>query len=184
MKLSLRLNDDLASALDAAAEAEGMTRSRWIVRQIEVGAGANSEPDAKPRRVRGERTKLHLRVDAKTVDAIDKAAAGMGLKRNQWIARAIDGRLVKKGRGVRPAPYTKEAIAEVVSGVHRIGRNVNQAVRAIHEASTLDKHGEMQKHADQLQMMKDDLWNVILDTQANLIALGSAEQDYWTSRDE
>jgi hypothetical protein len=32
--------------------------------------------------------------------------------------------------------------------------------------------------------MKEDLWKVILDTQANLIALGSAEQDYWTSRDE
>lgn len=183
MKLSLRLNDDLASALDAAAEAEGITRSRWIVRQIEAGAGVVQKPDTKPRRVRGERSKLHLRVDAKTVDAIDKAASKMGLKRNQWIARAIDGRLVKKGQGVRPAPYTKDAIAEVVSGVHRIGRNVNQAVRAMHEASTLGQHSEMKKQAEQLQMMKEDLWKVILDTEANLIALGSAEQDYWTSRD-
>jgi uncharacterized protein (DUF1778 family) len=184
MFVGIRLKDDAVARIDALAEAEGMTRSRWIVRQIEAGAGGAQKPDTKPRRVRGERTKLHLRVDAKTVDAIDKAASKMGLKRNQWIARAIDGRLVKKGQGVRPAPYTKEAIGAAISGVHRIGRNINQAVRAMHEASTLGQHGEMKKQAEQLQVMKEDLWRVILDTQSNLIALGSAEQDYWTSRDD
>lgn len=170
------------AAIKAATDAEGVTRNQWIARLIEreLDTAASPPSPSPPRRRRGgEKKFVALRIDAADRDAVDRAAARLGMRRSQWIARRIRGGISTAAESVLPSRETHLQAAEAIAQIVRIGRNVNQAVRAVN-ASILPESGlDLRRCTDHLTAMRDDIWQAIDHAEDRLLALARGEQKYW-----
>lgn len=179
--LKVRLDDALCVDVDAAARRAGVSRSQFARAALEEklrgqgGVAAASSP-----RQAGQRKSLHVRLDASETDAIDRAAAGLGMKRNQWIVKRLQGALWDRKGDLHPSPSTADAIGGAVFQLQQIGRNLNQAVRAVN-ASAMPESGMNQSAAiANLVRMKAEVQSAIDAATAAILAAANGERAYWT----
>lgn len=139
--LKVRIDEALRVDVDAAAHRVGVSRSQFARTALAEKLRGQGTADAasSPQQV-GHRKSLHVRLDASETDAIDGVAARLGMKRNQWIVKRIRGALWDGKGNLHPSPSTADAIGGAVFQLQQIGRNLNQAVRAVN-ASAMPESG-------------------------------------------
>lgn len=184
MRLTFSIKDDLGAAADAAAQAEGLTRSRWIARLIEREVGQVPTPPKPPKRHRGETIKLHIRIAAPVADGIDAAARSAGMKRNQWVANVLSSRVFTKDGEIVLSPIMRQKLMDQRGQILSIGRNINQAVHAINSAVMPDSGMNLVQCANHLMSMRDDLEEAMTVDRLQLLELASAERRYWRGMDD
>lgn len=183
MRLTFSVNDETGAAADAAAQAERLTRSRWVARLIERELEARPAPAKPPKRHRGETVKLHLRIDAPVMDAIDVAANSAGMTRNQWVKNVLASRVFSKDGEIVLSPILAKKMGDGVGQLLAIGRNINQAVHAINSAVMPDSGMNLVQCANHLMAMRDDLEEAMTADRILLLEMANAERKYWRGTD-
>lgn len=180
MKLSLRIEDKTAASLDAAAAAQGLTRSRYIARLIE--RDLDGVPASKTRwqpRQTGRRKQIALRLDEAEIADIDRAASQLGMRRSQWVATRIRGGLIGPDGSVMLSPISGDALGKIIAQIIRVGRNVNQAVHAVNSSVMPDSALDLKRCAEQLTAMRDDVLETVEEAERSFLEVAIAEQRYW-----
>jgi predicted DNA binding CopG/RHH family protein len=182
MIVTLRLSDDLTTAIDGLAKGAGMTRSAWISRAI------SDALEIRPAEIRDvpELTttarNITLRLADNEIAAIETVANAAGLTRAQWLKRTVRWQLWDRAGELRLVPSSHDAIIKLVAQVRAIGRSLNQAVKAMNAAARPNSSLEIDAAARSVIGMKAELSKVIDDAASALSAIASAEASYWTGR--
>lgn len=181
--LTLRIDDDLAAAVDALAKAAGMTRSKWIHRAI-IDALPARPDEVRDVPVSGTASKmLSLRFPVEELAAMELVAARAGLTRAQWIKRTLRWQLWTRAGELRLVPSSHRAIIKLVGQVRAIGRSLNQAVKAMNAANRPQSPLEIQRVAGQVIAMEDRISSLVNEAAAGLTEILSGEVYYWTGRE-
>lgn len=102
--VGLRIEDDLAQALDLLAKAAGMTRSAWIKRAL-IDALQKRPDEIRDVPAFTCPTKLvSMRFPSEEVAAMESVAQQAGLTRAQWIKRTIRWQLWDRAGELRLVP--------------------------------------------------------------------------------
>ncbi|MFO0107691.1 MAG: hypothetical protein ACK52H_10580 [Burkholderiales bacterium] len=179
MRLTFSINEKAGAAADAAAQAEGLTRSRWIARLIERELAARPALPPPPKHRLGDRRYLTLRVDAPVIDAIDVAAHSAGMKRNQWIINVLTSRVFNKDGEILLSPIARQKLTDQRGQLLAIGRNINQAVHAINSAVMPDSGMNLVQCVNHLLAMRDELEEAMTADRISLLEMANAERRYW-----
>lgn len=175
-QISLRLRDELVEAIDKAAAAEGITRSRWVANLMKRESETQSHP---PKRPRVETVKCQLRIDAPVMDAIDVAADNVCMKRNQWVINTLTSMVFSKdGETVLP-PIARQRPTDQGGQLLAVGRKINQAVHAINSAVMPDSGMNLVQCANHLLAMRDELEEAMTADRMLLLEMADAERKYW-----
>ena len=181
--LTLRIDDDLAAAVDALARAAGMTRSKWIARAI-IDALPARPDEVRDMPVSGTVSKmLSLRFPVEELAAMELVASRAGLTRAQWIKRTLRWQLWTRAGELRLVPSSHRAIIKLVSQVRAIGRSLNQAVKAMNADNRPQSPLEIQRIAAEVIAMEDRISQLVNDAAAGLTEILSGEVYYWTGRE-
>ena len=176
------IDDDVAAKMDAAAQAEGLTRRRWVARLIERELAARPTLPTPPKRHRGEQRFLKTRIDAPVMDAIDVVANSAGMKRNQWVKNLLASQVFDKDGEIVLSPILAKKMGDGVGQLLAIGRNINQAVHAINSAVMPDSGMNLVQCANHLLAMRDDLEEAMRADRMQLLEMANAERKYWRGR--
>lgn len=179
MKWLQAIDDDVAAKMNAAAQTEGLTRSRWVARLIERELDSRPAPPTPPKRHRGEQKFLKLRIDAPVMDAIDVVANSAGMTRNQWVKNVLASRVFNKDGEIVLSPILAKKMGDGVGQLLAIGRNINQAVHAINSAVMPDSGMNLVQCANHLLAMRDDLEEAMTADRLLLLEMANAERRYW-----
>ncbi|WP_267382272.1 MULTISPECIES: mobilization protein [unclassified Sphingomonas] len=168
------MSDELAARFDAvAASAGGRSHAlRTLIERVSGGDGdgGGSAPASAATRSRGKH-RIELRLDDDELAQLDAAAAERGVKRTDWIASVVRSRL----RAAPPPHDTRQTLVDIRRELRAIGRNVNQAVHALHAANMQDSRLDVAREAARVDAMR-----VTLEEQ--IAAIGAAlhgDLAYW-----
>lgn len=146
---TLRLSDELAVRFDAVAASAG-GRSHALRTLIErVSGGGGSASTAATVRSRGKH-RIELRLDDDELAQLDAAAVERGVKRTDWIASVVRSRL----RAAPPPHDARQTLVDIRRELRAIGRNVNQAVHALHAANMQDSRLDLAREAVRVEAMR------------------------------
>lgn len=167
---TLRLSDDLAARFDANAAGTG-GRSYALRTLIERVCGeGGSVPVPAATRSRG-RHRIEVRLDDDELAQVDAGAAERGVKRTDWIAAVVRSRL----RSPQPPLDARQTLVDIRRELRAIGRNVNQAVHALHAANMQDSRLDLAREAARVEAMRATV-------EEQIAAIGAALQGdlaYW-----
>ncbi|WP_029625576.1 plasmid mobilization relaxosome protein MobC [Sphingomonas sp. PAMC 26605] len=168
---TLRLSDELAARFDAVAARAG-GRSHALRTLIErVSGGGGEEPSAPPTmRSRGKH-RIELRLDDDELAQLDDSAAERGVKRTDWVAAVVRSRL----RAAPPPIEARQTLVDIRRELRAIGRNVNQAVHALHSANMQESRLDLAREAARVEAMRAEI-------DAQVAAIGAAikgDLAYW-----
>lgn len=181
--LTMRLDDDLAAAVDALAKAAGMTRSKWITRAILDALPARPDEVRDVPIAAAPSKMLSLRFPAEELAAMELVAARAGLTRAQWIKRTLRWQLWTRAGELRLIPSSYRAIIKLVGQVRAIGRSLNQAVKAMNAANRPQSPLEIQRVASEVIAMEERISQLVNEAAASLTEIVSGEVYYWTGRE-
>ena len=110
-----------------------MAESSALLRHLVRLAVDGSSPEQAPRLPdpAGRTVHLSVRLSANEVVEVRKAAAARGMKPSQWLRSVVRVRL---GAGTQYSGSELHELRALTNQVRRIGVNLNQLVRAAHEA--------------------------------------------------
>lgn len=185
MKVTVRLNDDLAAEIDRIAVANGQTRSSWIANALARAAVApeNDALPVTPVQGRGhpdDQVRVTVRLDRSEIEAIDAVGAPMGLTRNEWIKRTLRWQLWDKAAVLRLAPVTQAELGKLRKQVLLIGRNINQSVHAMNAANMPESSLDISRIAGPFLEKCAELKGVLFATRRALSSSIGGEVGYWT----
>ena len=147
---TVRLPDDLATRFDAVAANVG-GRSQALRAMIERVSVASQTPGSTPAiRSRGS-NRITVRLSDDELSQLDEAAAERGVKRTDWIAAVIRSRLPL----TVPPRDDLEKLIDIRRELRAIGRNVNQAVHALHAANMPESGLDVRREAERVTAMRD-----------------------------
>lgn len=139
---SLRIPDDLAARFDAVAASVG-GRSKALRSMIERVSGPGQTPKAPPAiRSRGS-NRIYVRLSDGELSQLDYEATQRGVKRTDWIAGVIRSRLPL----TVPPRDSLETLIDIRRELRTIGKNVNQAVHALHSANMEESRLDLEREA-------------------------------------
>lgn len=185
MIVSTRLTDELIVEIDRIAAVQGQSRAAWIANAL-TRAALSSENDNLPvidQQGRGhpeDQVRVTVRLHRREVEAIDVVGAPLGLSRNEWIKRALRWQLWDRAGMLRLAPVTQSEIGKLRKQVLAIGRNINQAVHAMHAANQPGSRLELGRIADPFLETCADLKALLFDVRRSLSSYVGGEVGYWT----
>lgn len=185
MKVTVRLNDDLAAEIDRIAVANGQTRSSWIANALARAAVApeNDALPVTPVQGRGhpdDQVRVTVRLDRSEIEAIDAVGAPMGLTRNEWIKRTLRWQLWDKAAVLRLAPVTQAELGKLRKQVLLIGKNINQSVHAMNAANMPESSLDISRIAGPFLEKCAELKGVLFATRRALSSSIGGEVGYWT----
>lgn len=146
---TLRIADDLAARFDAvAASVGGRSKAlRTLIERVsEPGQTAAPAPEI---RSRGS-NRVTVRLSDDELSQLDKAADERGVKRADWVAAAIRSRLPL----TVPPRDNLEKLIDIRRELRSIGRNVNQAVHALHSANMEGSRLDLEREAARVAAMQ------------------------------
>ena len=178
--VGLRIEDDLAQAIDFLAKAAGMTRSAWIKRAL-IDALQKRPDEIRDVPEFTCPTKLvSMRFPSEEIAAMETVAQQAGLTRAQWIKRTIRWQLWDRAGELRLVPMSAQSILKLAVQVRAIGRSLNQAVKAVNAANRPDASVPIELAAQAVIGMEDRLSTVIATATLDLSSITAAEVSYWT----
>jgi hypothetical protein len=173
--LTARVDRELLAAFDALAEGRG-GRSALLrtVLQQSLRHVADA-PQIAPRAERaGNRVSLRF-TDAETA-VLDHRAAGRGIDRAGWIKALVRRHLALK---VGVDDGMRDAVAPIRMQLQRIGRNLNQAMKAGNAAMMADSGLQIDRELRRIAEMREEI-------NEQIAALGDAlrgDAAYWRVAD-
>lgn len=173
---TLRLPDDLASQFDKIADGAG-GRSRVLRDMIERVCTAEGVMLPALPIATEPRDRIEVRLPKEDGAALQTLASERRIKPTQWIVALIQSRL--RAAPVPPLDQLQELI-DIRRELRAIGKNVNQAVKALHAANMEDSRLELAREAARVASMKEAIDNQIA-------AIGGAirgDLSYWKADDE
>ena len=185
MKVTVRLNDDVAAEIDRIAVANGQTRSSWIANALARAAVApeNDALPVTPVQGRGhpdDQVRVTVRLNRSEIEAIDAVGAPMGLTRNEWIKRTLRWQLWDKAAVLRLAPVTQAELGKLRKQVLLIGKNINQSVHAMNAANMPESSLDISRIAGPFLEKCAELKGVLFATRRALSSSIGGEVGYWT----
>lgn len=173
--LTARVDRDQLAAFDALAEGRG-GRSALLRSMLDQAMrGVVDAPRLKPRREpAGNRVSFRL-TDAE-VAVLDDRAAQRGTDRAGWLRNLARRHIGLKGRS---DDGLRDAVAPVRMQLQRIGRNLNQAVKAGNAAMMADSGLQIEPELRRIADMREDI-------NEQLTLLGEAlrgDLSYWQVAD-
>jgi len=143
---TLRLDDDLAARFDAVAAGVGGRSSalRALIERVSR-APETDVPTSQPSpamRSRGS-NRITVRLSDNELSQLDQAAAERGVKRTDWVAAAIRSRLPL----TVPPRDNLEKLIDIRIELRSIGKNLNQAVKALHVANMEGSRLDLEREA-------------------------------------
>ena len=153
--------------------------ARAIERELGAEGHGGASSASPGNGLRGGRRQVNLRMSVAMIAAVDEAAQSFGMTRSQWIISALRGRLWDREGKVVVSPIAKQAISAMINQVVRIGRNVDQAVHAMHSANLPGSGLDKNRIAGQLVEMRGDVREVVETNRRALLAELNVEEDYW-----
>ena len=185
MKVTVRLNDDVAAEIDRIAVANGQTRSSWIANALARAAVApeNDALPVTPVQGRGhpdDQVRVTVRLNRSEIEAIDAVGAPMGLTRNEWIKRTLRWQLWDKAAVLRLAPVTQIELGKLRKQVLLIGKNINQSVHAMNAANMPESSLDISRIAGPFLEKCAELKGVLFATRRALSSSIGGEVGYWT----
>jgi predicted HicB family RNase H-like nuclease len=179
--IALRIDDDLASTLAAAAVRQGVSASAIIRRALVEGLSVQDSTGAVAVPIeRSSKGRLTIRFDEREIAAIDAFAQDQGFSRSEWIKSVIRWQVWDQAGQMRLAPNHIRAILRVVAQVRKIGYSLNQAVKAMNAANRPGATIETQRAAQSVLAMKAELRGVIEDVLEQIESLAVGEVAWWT----
>ena len=100
----------------------------------------------------------------------------------QWLKRTIRWQLWDRAGELRLVPVTTRAITRLTFQVRAIGRQLNQAVHAMHAANQPGSQLQIDRIAGDVVAMEERILPVIARTADELQQVLSGEVSYWTDR--
>jgi uncharacterized protein (DUF1778 family) len=184
MFVGIRLPDETVAAIDEAASAIGTTRSGWIAHAVskqlpDVGTG---KAPGRPRRQKGE-ARVHFRMSAEELAQVERAAKRIGLTRTEFFIASARGRVWRDQDVIKHSPDTKEEMRDGIRQLNAIGRNLNQAVKALHEAKAERSESSLARSMEDLIEACSVLDAGVEDALHRLFGHIAVEQDAWRWRD-
>lgn len=168
----VRLPDDLAARFDVVAASYG-GRSKALRLVIDEACKQVKPP---PVQASGGRYRVEIKLTEKDGSRLEAMAEERGLTRTDWIVAVVQTRL-----NGAPVPQ-RDALQELIDirrELRAIGKNVNQAVKALHAANMEESRLELGREAARVTSMK-----VAIDEQ--IAAIGGALRGdlvYWQADD-
>jgi len=173
---TLRLPDDLAHKFDTIAAAAGGRSNvlRQVIERVCAAQGmtlpplpAGSEPP----------NRIEIRLPKDDAEALEQLASKRRMKRTEWIVALIQSRLREA-----PVPVIDQlqALVDIRRELRAIGKNVNQAVKALHAANMEDSRLDLGREVERVASFKG-----AIDEQIG--AIGEAlrgDLAYWHTSDE
>lgn len=175
-RITVRLADDLAKRFDAVAEGRG-GRSE-LLRKVIEHACEQLDGALPPLPVEKETpTKIHLRLSRRDAAKLDNLLSERRMKRTEWIVSLIQRKL--HGAALLP-PDSHSTLVDIRKELRFIGKNVNQAVKALHAANMEESRLELPREAARVAAMKA----AIDEQMARVRAILHGELSYWDTPDE
>lgn len=151
--LTMRIDRELLAAFDALAEGRG-GRSALLRNLMQQAMKQVADaPQIAPRsQIAGNRVSLRL-TDAEAA-VVDQRAAERGVDRAGWIKA-----LVRRHTGLKGAvdDGLRDAVAPVRMQLQRIGRNLNQAMKAGNAAMMADSGLQIDRELRRIADMREDI---------------------------
>ncbi|GGE97453.1 CopG family ribbon-helix-helix protein [Sphingomonas prati] len=175
-RFTIRLPDDLARQFDTIAEGGGGRSAvlREMIERVCAAEGVMLPPlpitDKPPDRI-------EIRLPKEDGAELQRVASERRLKRTEWIVALVQSRL--RAAPVPPLDQLNELI-DIRRELRFIGKNVNQAVKALHAANMEESRLELPREAARVASMKE-----AIDQQ--IAAIGDAlrgDLKYWQTDDE
>lgn len=181
-RITLRIDDDKMSAIDALALAAGMSRSAWVNRAITDALQARPEEIRDVPIGEGVSRMLSVRLPIEEIAAIEMVAAKAGITRGQWIKRTIRWQLWSRAGELRLIPSSYRSILKLVSQTRALGRSLNQAVKAMNAANRPDSTIEIMSGARAVIELEGRLSDQLNANASTLGEIVSGEVKYWTGK--
>lgn len=174
--ISLRLDEELHAAVDAAAEAAGVPRGQWIKDVLRRELGRKTPRPVLPKISKEGSVRVSLRLPLRLLKHIDRSAVALGLTRGQWLRRRAVGAWIQPP----PEPPVMTELYKLNGLLARIGTNVNRASRAVHTAALNGDDGALTEAATVLGDIAEASWVHLDAAQAVIREVGSRGSDYWS----
>lgn len=173
---TLRLPDDLAHQFDTIAAPAGGRSDvlRQVIKRVCAAQGmtlsplpAASEPP----------NRIEIRLPKDDAEELEQLASKRRMKRTEWIVALIQSRLREA-----PVPVIDQLqeLVDIRRELRAIGKNVNQAVKALHAANMEDSRLDLGREVERVASFKG-----AIDEQ--IAAIGGAlrgDLAYWHTSDE
>lgn len=169
----VRLPDDLAAQFDRIAGARGRSEAlRELV--VEACGGSDALP---PLPVVEPPDRIEIRLRKEDAAELELVASERRMKRTEWIVSLIQRKL--HGAPLLP-PDSHSTLVDIRKELRFIGKNVNQAVKALHAANMEESRLELPREAARVAAMK-----AAIDEQMDRVrAILHGELSYWETPDE
>jgi hypothetical protein len=180
--VTVRLADDISSAVDALAKAAGIKRSAWINRAIKDALQARPDEIRALPEVTTPTKTITMRFPVGEIEAMETVAMRAGLTRAQWLKRTVRWQLWDRAGELRLVPSSTRPIIRLVSQVRAIGRSLNQAVKAMNAANRPESRVDIGRIAEDIIQMEVRMRETLGSNAAELATIVSGEIYYWTER--
>lgn len=184
-KIELRCDQSLIDGIDAEANAMGLSRSAWVRSLIASALDKGEEPTrATPaagtlERAVYDRQRVELRFAKLLLKRIDEEAEDAGLSRNDYIRRALHGRLYRGSRYRVLSARTRGQFNELLGKMSALQRMVNRIEKAVNAIVRDSKHADLEGRADELADLADSLLASFNAVQSFIVWSAREEHIYW-----
>lgn len=151
--LTARVDRDLLAAFDAVAEGRG-GRSALLRTVLQQSLKHVSDAPRITARGEGANNRVSLTFTATEIAVLDYRATGRGLDRAGWIKALVRRHLALKN-GVDDG--LRDAVAPIRMQLQRIGRNLNQAMKAGNAAMMADSGLQIDRELRRIADMREEI---------------------------
>lgn len=151
--LTMRIDRELLAAFDAVAEGRGGRSALLRTLMQQAMKQVADAPQIAPR-AQSAGNRVSLRFTDAEAAVVDQRAAGRGIDRAGWIKALVRRHIGLKGTvddGLR------DAVAPVRMQLQRIGRNLNQAMKAGNAAMMADSGLQIDRELRRIADMREDI---------------------------
>lgn len=178
--LTIRADEALVSAIDAAAERAGLSRSAFIKRELAAATDSRDTDRRDGAQDENERVRIQVRIGRKQHRALAEDAARQHLLPSDLVRKLIHARYYDGGESaVLYSKDVRDAAFSIRAEINPIGRNVNTAARHLLAAVNDGDPREMIEAAQDLNATREAVLDAVEKGQRAIERFASADYLYW-----
>jgi len=182
--IQFRCESELFEALDAAAKAQGMSRSALLKQLVSAHVGTAPEQTFEPRYGDDDDRKLvSVRLNRRERSALEAGAKSLGVGRSQMLRMLIHARFYDGEKLVVLSPDTRSQISQNVAQLRAIGRSVNRIVPAVLGAIQDNKLEQLEGLSGDLLAARENILAAIKKTDTLMRDTHAEEHAFWRGDD-